>query len=197
MSEKSEKILLAALVVQLIVVIFLAQAVFFPTDNQHKKRFYDSNVATLISPHSLREQLEEGHEEFIIVDTRERADYLENHIVTAINIVADENLVENFKKLQKESGGKEILTYCYTHVCMRSKKVGKKLAENGIFVRELGVGFNEWKNFWREWNYENEWTHIDINDFIVSGEEPGELDLKGRRSLLKDGSGCSTGDYSC
>ena len=195
MKYKLKRILMAAVIIEFIAIVFLVQSEFFPNERQYIERFYESNVATLVSPHSLREQLSEGHEQFILVDVREKEDYLRNHIITAINIVPDDNLIINFKELQMNSQDKEILVYCYTHVCMRGKKVGRVLAKNGVYVKELGIGFNEWKNFWREWNYENEWNSININELIISGEEPGELKNKST-SLIKE-SGCSIGEFGC
>ena len=183
------------ILINLILTAFLLQAVFFPTVEQNRANFYRENVATLISPHTLRERLSKGFNDYIIVDTREREDYLAGHIIGSINIVPGQSLVADFKKLEAENPDKEILIYCYTHVCQRGKKVGDKLAQNGISVLELGIGFNEWKNFWREWNYESEWHEININDYITIGEEAGKLDVK--IDLLAEEEGCSQGDYSC
>ena len=195
MDKICTKVSLIIGLVGLVLLILLTQAVFFPTENQRIKSFYSSNTATLISPHSLREQLHKGHENFVLIDTREKEDYLRGHITTAINIVPSKNLVNDFRNLEIQYPDKEILIYCYTHVCMRGKKVGKELADNGVYVKELGIGFNEWKNFWRQWNYEDEWEFIDINEFITIGEEPGVL--KKNAADLFETKGCSEGEYGC
>ena len=148
--------------------IFLLWDKFFKNDIEN---FYIENVETLVSPHHLRGLISKGLvDDFILIDLREREDYLNGHIIGAINIVPDENLVENFEKLNENS---EVIIYCYTHYCMRGKKVGKKLAESGIFVKELGIGFNEWKNFYKIWNYESEWEALNISEYIQVGEEAG------------------------
>ena len=156
------------------------------------KNFYDENVETLISPHHLREEISNGNShKYIIVDTREKKDYLNGHIIGSINIIPNENLIENFKKLNPK---KEIIIYCYTHYCMRGKKIGKELAKNKIFVKELGIGFNEWENFYKLWNYKSEWDKINISNYIKVGNESGIY----ISSDLEIGS-CSGGDekYSC
>ena len=181
------------LLLQSILILVLLAVVFFPSEDKLKKDYYTSEVATLVSPHSLREEILHGTNPYVLVDTRDNISYERGHIVGAINIIPDANMVSKFKNLQKENKGKEILIYCYTQVCMRGRKVGKELAENGIYVRELGIGFNEWKNFWRNWNYENEWNEINIFDYIRIGQEPGVF----RNIKPLNTSSCGTGEFGC
>ncbi len=198
MKIHKKKVILFIVIVEFLLILLLVKAVFYPSNNQLIKSFYSSTVATLISPHSLRENIEHGTNEFIIVDTREKPDYVDGHIIGSLNISPNGDWIKEFKKLQKENPDKEILIYCYTNVCMRGKKMGRELALNGIYVKELGVGFNNWKNYWKTWNYENEWEHIDINDFIVAGENPGQyyVDPKIQQKKLEEG--CSIlGEYGC
>ena len=163
---KEKYILWFVCIVNLVLVLVLTQKVLYPTQDDLKKTYYDTQTATLVSPHSLRELIEYGQSPYLLVDLRERNDYLRSHIVGAINVVPSENLVEDFKKLQVENPYKTILTYCYTEVCMRGREVGRDLAAGGVFVRELGIGYNEWEHFWTKWNYENEWEHINIQDYM-------------------------------
>lgn len=184
------------LFIQIIAIVFLFWMLLFPTENALRKNYYASEVATLVSPHSLRENILHDEVPYVIVDVREKEDYLAGHIIGAINIIPGEGMVKEFRVLQKENKNREILTYCYTQVCMRGRKVGEKLASNGIYVRELGIGFNEWKNFWKNWNYEKEWKDIDINKYIQTGENPGEFANPIKKNLLD--SGCSEDSkYSC
>lgn len=49
---------------------------------------------------------------------------------------------------------------------MTGRKVGKTLAEEGIYVRHLGIGWNEWRYDWKSWNHPHEWDTTDPMDYI-------------------------------
>ena len=190
-----QKVIFFCCCINFVFLLFVGYRVFFPSDNVWKNIHYSSEVAALVSPHNLRELIEEGTNPYTLVDVREPEHYELGHIIGAINIPPDARMVESFRELEDE--GKNILVYCYTEVCMRGRKVGKELAENGIYVKELGIGFGEWKNGWREWNYEWEIPEINIDELIVVGSEPGmyTVTLEG---VLKGSSGCgSRPGYEC
>ena len=173
MQIRNYHIVYTILSIQFILIGIIFYAEFFPTENSLKKDYYRTEVATLISPHGLREQILHNKNNFVLVDTRDNVSYIDGHIVGAINIEPNLSIVSEFQKLQEMYPDKPILIYCYTQVCLRGRKIGKELANHNIYVFELGIGFNEWKNFWRQWNYESEWDDIDIFDYIAEGEDPG------------------------
>ena len=155
------------------------------------KDFYDIETAVSISPHHMRGYMGE-FQEFVIVDVRDTNDYEQEHIISAINIPAslsDEELVEQFSKI---SEGKEIITYCYSTACMSSRKVGKVLADAGIYVKHLNVGWNEWKYSPESWNYPEEWADLDIQETLISGSEPGEFpeDFTSKSCPIDGDNGC-------
>jgi len=133
---------------------------------------YMAEVATHVSPTSVRHSIEIEDEERIIVDLRSVADYERGHIVTAVNIPAstllEGMLVEEFKALPE---GKEIVLYCYSTSCMLSAKTAGTLAQNGIFVQYMTIGWNEWRYDWNMWNGQ----FVDTNPLQYSavGSEPG------------------------
>ena len=60
-------------------------------------------------------------------------------------------------------------------------------------VKEMTVGWNEWRYGWEMWNYDTEWDTYKVEDFVVSGTEPGEVPLSG-----KSVGGCGIeGELSC
>lgn len=151
------------------------------------KNFYDTQIAVGVSPHNFRKHMHDGT--YLLVDVRSEEEYLESHIKWAINIPVykakgksnysdSERIVREFAALPKD---KEIVTYCYSTACMSSRKVGKMLSDNGIYVKHLNIGRNEWKYFRTKWNHEHEWEAEKVEDFIESGpyvplEETGEVD---------------------
>jgi rhodanese-related sulfurtransferase len=138
--------------------------------------YYANSAATLVSPHSLRERMTHGKADYVLVDVRAQEDYLREHIVTAVNIDTGRDLdevLEEFQTLVAENLDKEIIIYCYSAACMNGRKAGNFLAENGVFVKELTIGWNEWRYGWEMWNYDTEWEQVKVEDYVAVGAEPG------------------------
>ena len=130
------------------------------------------------------------------MDTQE---YQAEHIKGAVNIPAYKNpqtawyddkkrLVDEFKKLDSK---KEIIVYCYSVACMTGRKVGKILAENGIYVKHLNIGWNEWRYDWNSWNHELEWNKTKPEDYISTGSATGKPNLNDTITP------CTSGETGC
>lgn len=170
-----------------------------PTSDELIRNFYLTENAVHVSPHGLRRKMDKGDKSFILVDLRSPQEYEKEHIISAISIPAYkdpdtsayedvERIVARFRELPKN---KDIIIYCYSIPCMTGRKVGKILSENGIFVKHLGVGWNEWRHFWQLWNHEHEWELTNPEDYIISGPEPGEPEVRELPSP------CGEGDLAC
>ena len=152
------------------------------TADEQIAAYYANSVATLVSPHNLRERMSHGMTDFVLVDVRAAADYERGHIVGAINIdtgtgaerTTDDVLTE-FQQVIADNPTKEIITYCYSAACMNGRKVGHFLAQNGVYVKEMTVGWNEWRYDWEMWNYDTEWDTYRVEDFIATGTTPGTV----------------------
>ena len=165
-------LLIGLIILNLSLILFIFST-SYKNENDYIKMYYESEAATLVSPHNLRERIDRNESNFILVDTRNKDDYEYEHIKGSVNIPGYEDekwLVKKYLELIKENPDKEIIIYCYTEVCMRGRTIGRILVRNNIFVKELGIGFNEWKNYWKKWNYEKEWEHINIKDYIETNE---------------------------
>jgi rhodanese-related sulfurtransferase len=143
--------------------------------------YYANAVATLVSPHSIREKMSHGTDSgIILVDVRTEEEYLSEHIVTAVNIDTGRDLdivLSDFQTLIAQNPGKDIIVYCYSAACMNGRKAGNFLADNGVFVKEMTIGWNEWRYDWEMWNYDTEWEYVKVEDFVWSGAEPGEVPM--------------------
>jgi len=167
------------------------------SENNLIKDFYLTENAVSISPHSLRVRMDQGHDNYILVDLRSQEEYEKEHIIGAINIpvykdksTSDYNnkrIIEEFSKLPKE---KEIIVYCYSMPCMSGRKIGKILAENDIYVKHLNIGWNEWRYYWGLWNHEYELNITNVTDYIAKGSEPGVPNLKNNTSSCAVDGGC-------
>ncbi len=149
------------------------------SNNELIKLYYESEASTLVSPHHLRKEMDQGHENFILVDLRTKKEYEEEHIIGAINIPANLNnqeFIDIFSKLDKDNPEKYIIIYCYSSACMTGRKAGMLLAQNDIFVKEMSIGWNEWRYEFESWNYPNEWAELDTMEYIHSGPDPGKLE---------------------
>ena len=144
--------------------------------------------------------MDNGINDFVLVDLRSLEEYEQEHIISAINIPAykdkstpayeeEARILKQFRDLPE---GKEIIVYCYSTPCMTGRKIGKILAENDIYVKHLGIGWNEWRHFWNQWNHEYEWNTTDVKDYIWSGKEPGIPKIKTNSAACSIG-----GEFSC
>ena len=143
--------------------------------------FYRVENAVHVSPHSVRTHL--GDNDIVLVDLRSQEEYETLHIITAINIPAyatpDKSdygsvdaIVGAFKDAQAKNPGKDIVVYCYSIPCMTGRKIGKMLLEHDIYVQHLGIGWNEWRYYWKLWNHDGE-KQVNPLDYVSSGKEPG------------------------
>lgn len=124
--------------------------------------YYNQEVLVSMSPTDYLREIKNGNTDLIAVDLRSAVEYNVSHLVTSINIPAGQltskQLIDAFNRLPKD---KTAITYCYSSYCMLSKKVGKTLSENEIFVKHFTAGWLEIKR--------------DYNDYVVSGMDPGKL----------------------
>ncbi|MFC1721239.1 rhodanese-like domain-containing protein [Patescibacteria group bacterium] len=168
----------------------------FQSDDHLIKEFYDTETAVHVSPHGMRKHIDDN--EFTIVDLRSQEEYETAHIIGAVNIPAYaspdksdygavERIVGAFELLPKD---KDIVVYCYSGPCMTGRKIGKMLADHDIYVRHLGIGWQEWRYYWDLWNHDGE-TKVNPSDYIWEGAEPGVFEGEG-------GSACPIGgNFGC
>lgn len=172
----------------------------FRPDSSRIADFYLIENAVHVSPHSLRVKMSKNVDDFVLVDLRSSQEYNESHIAGAVSIPAyrDPNtsaydevdrIVAEFQRLPKD---KEVIVYCYSMPCMTGRKIGKMLVEHGIYVKHLGIGWNEWRYFWNLWNHEGEWNATDVANYVVSGSEPGRANVTHSNS-----SSCAVGSFGC
>jgi len=161
--------------------------------------FYRTENAVHVSPHSIRGKMDKGDKSYVLVDLRSPQEYAREHVVGAVNIPAykdpntpayeeKDRITAAFRALP---AGKDVIVYCYSMPCMTGRKIGLMLAENGIFVKHLGIGWNEWRHFWTLWNHEHEWASTTPQMYVATGTEPG---IPMQRSLPAP---CGEGEFSC
>ena len=207
MIEETKKSIIIALIVSVLISSIISGFIFWKTqpksENDYIKEFYYTENAVHISPHSIRKSLSKGDTNFILVDLRSQEEYEKEHIVGAVNIPAYKDkdnsdygavsrIVFSFEKLKQENPDKDIIIYCYSIPCMTGRKIGKMLVDNEIYVKHLGIGWNEWRYFWNQWNHEHEWNQTDVMDYVWSGNDPGipkQKDIK-KSCSLSDEVGC-------
>jgi len=171
-----------------IVSAFLVVRFHEPTDEERIADFYATETAVLVSPHSVRKAILEGKSDSVLVDVRSQQEYEKEHIIGALSVPAYkdpdtsaygdvERIVKGFADIQKKYPDKKIVVYCYSIPCMTGRKVGNMLAEHDIYVKELGIGWNEWRYFWTLWNHEHEWENTKAEEYVISGSEPGVFAL--------------------
>ena len=178
---------------------YLEMQIYRPSTEALIRNFYDTENAVHVSPHSIRKKIAEGAQDFVLVDLRSQEEYEKEHIVGAVSIPAYKDkdhsdygavdrIVGAFTDLPQE---KNIIVYCYSMPCMTGRKIGQMLTEHGIYVRHLGIGWNEWRHFWTLWNHEHEWSQTKVEEYTASGKEPGTF--TGNPSIEP----CVEGQFGC
>jgi len=160
-----------------------------PSQEDLIEDFYLTENAVHISPHGIRKAMDKEYNDFILVDLRSQQEYEDEHIIGAVNIPAYkdpdtsayedvERIVNSFRELKSQNPDKDIIVYCYSIPCMTGRKVGSMLVENDIYVKHLGIGWNEWRYSWTSWNHPHEWNITKVEDYISTGAEPGAPKVK-------------------
>lgn len=88
-------------------------------------------------------------------------------------ILSKSRTINSYSELLPKKHYKEIITYCYSIPCMTGRKVEQLLAENGIFVKTLIIGWNKWRHFWTLWNHEHECETVRPEDYIQNCSDKG------------------------
>lgn len=203
---KSDKIIILAIVFGALsgaLTSFTVLNLNISTSEDRILDFYLTENEVHVSPHHIRKAMTNGDETFILVDLRSQEEYENEHIIGALSIPAYktpdesaygdvERITNSFKELERANPEKEIIVYCYSIPCMTGRKIGKMLAENGIYVKHLGVGWNEWRYFWTLWNHPHEWNNTFVEDYVIGGKEPGKI----KEGIISKG--CSIeGEFGC
>lgn len=143
---------------------------YLPTsENDRRKEFYESEMSVAVSPATLKKWVDTKDQNYILVDLRSAGEFEKEHFVTAVNIPAgsmDEvQLVDAFKKLDLK---KSVVVHCYSAYCTLGREVGRELSRNGIYVKELNIGWSELRYHWDIWNPGAKNT--DGEKYIVKGD---------------------------
>ncbi|MEM3126609.1 MAG: rhodanese-like domain-containing protein [Candidatus Woesearchaeota archaeon] len=195
-----QKQILTAIIASVLISSLITVAIVWKsqqkTEEDYIKEFYTVENAVHVSPHSIRKAMAKGEMNFVLVDLRSKEEYEEEHIIGAVNIPAYKDkdtsdygavdrIVGSFKELKEKNLDKDIIVYCYSMPCMTGRKVGKILADHDIYVKHLGIGWNEWRYFWNQWNHQHEWNQTDVKDYVWTGSDPGvprQKDIKDKCS---------------
>lgn len=121
--------------------------------NQRISTFYEDEMAVAVSPVTVRKLIDKKDTNYVLVDLRSKKEYDTEHIVTAVNIPAvslnADQIVAQFRLLPKD---KQIIVHCYSAYCTLGREIGRLLSRHGIFVKEMNIGWSEWKYYWALWN---------------------------------------------
>lgn len=161
------------------------------SQNELRKDFYETEMSVSVSPATLKKWVDEKNSDYVLVDLRSVPEYEKEHFITAINIPAvsmnEKQLIESFKKLDLS---KTVVVHCYSAYCTLGREVGETLSKNGIYVKELNVGWSELRYHWDLWNPGAKVT--DGEKYIVKGPE-----LKNDKNSKNVITPCTQGKFGC
>jgi len=93
-------------------------------------------------PAEVHADLGKGHTHLVLVDTRSEADYLREHVPTAINLPTRRIDAVSTSDFDPDA---TYVTYCSGPGCNGSTKGALRLAELGFRVKEMIGGIEYWK----------------------------------------------------
>lgn len=106
-------------------------------DPEDLARFFETKLQAECDVTTVIEMLDEGREDFTLVDLRDPETFAEGHVEGAINIPAAE-LDERMDELDPDE---PVYLYCYDHECYLSVEAAYHLASEGFQVRDVIGGW--------------------------------------------------------
>lgn len=86
-------------------------------------------------------QVEEGRQDFVLIDVRDHEAYARGHIPGALSMpLAD--LPARAAELRRD---REYVAYCWRSTCHLAPRAALHLTELGFDVREMNAGWREWQ----------------------------------------------------
>jgi rhodanese-related sulfurtransferase len=108
-------------------------------------------MVQIINTEELKEKMDKGEEEFILLDVRDTPDYEEEHIIRAVHLLISEM---NDKKVDSMFNKDDlIITYSEDINCPAKRIAAEKLINYGF--RNVIAYDGSWKA-WKEANYPTE-----------------------------------------
>jgi rhodanese-related sulfurtransferase len=111
-----------------------------PSDLELRKLWFRAKLTAEKQKAAVVEKVKEGEGDFVLLDARDRASYRAGHIPGALSMPLDE--IEKLAGTLRHDI--EYVTYCWSSSCQLAAKAALQLAERGLDVKELNVGWSEW-----------------------------------------------------
>ena len=110
------------------------------TDPQKARDYFRAKTEFTTGPMELDHILRSQNTNVVVVDVRDREDYLKGHIPGAVNLPR-----EKWATFAGLSTDKLNILYCYHQTCHLAATAAVDFASNGYPVMEMEGGFDAWK----------------------------------------------------
>lgn len=107
------------------------------------KKYFEEKLSYTISCSGLKSKIDNGDNDFILIDVRDKKSFNEGRIPGAIFVDADN--IENYWHLFSKN--KLNIIYCYGMLCHRGYKVCLKAIEKGYPVADLLGNYYGWYDY--------------------------------------------------
>lgn len=115
----------------------------FAADSRAAHRFFSERLGFLMAQSGLKQKMDNGDEDFIVLDVRHADVFSESRIPGAVHVDAD-SLETEWHKFDPERIN---VIYCYSELCHRAARVCLEAALKEIPVMELHGGFEGWEHY--------------------------------------------------
>lgn len=106
-------------------------------------RFFSDRLGFLMAQSRLKALIDEGNQDYVVLDVRHEDVYKESRIPSAKWIDADD-LDSMWERFDKERIN---VIYCYSELCHRAARVCLAASLKGYSVMELHGGFEGWAEY--------------------------------------------------
>jgi len=112
-------------------------------NHENAKQFFSSKLQYETDPADVYHDMENGVDDFVLIDVRSPDDYKKSHAKGAINLPVSRI---NQKTISEYSDGKLVVVYCWGPGCNGATKAAAKLGELSIPVKEMIGGIEYWED---------------------------------------------------
>lgn len=115
----------------------------FASDSRAAHTFFAERLGFLMAQSQLKQKMDNGDEDFLVIDVRHDDVFAESRIPGAIHVNADD-LDSQWEKFDPT---KINVVYCYSELCHRAARVCLAASLKEIPVMELHGGFEGWEHY--------------------------------------------------
>lgn len=121
-----------------------------------------------VDPYELSQLIDARSQTYTLIDLRDRASFVKEHIKTALNVPYVDNKADmrNIEDMAKKVKEEPVILYSYTSYTQETLQAAIFFLQRGIQTKILRVGWNEWRHFSNLWIPEPQWQTVQVDSYV-------------------------------